>query len=71
MADIIEQTSRKVAYGCQYFLGDRPCVWHKQNGLLCECEEYKPWKGSTAIVKLDAMGDVLRTTCLLPIIFKA
>ncbi len=58
--------NRKVAYTCQYYLGDRPCIWHKQSGVLCECEHYTPLKESLLIIKLDAVGDVLRTTCLLP-----
>ena len=61
-------TARKIAYNCRYFLGDRPCVWHKKEGCLCECGHYEPVRGSLLIIKLDAMGDVLRTTCLLPII---
>jgi heptosyltransferase-2 len=59
---------RTVAYDCRYFLGDRPCIWHKQNGAMCECERYTQLTGSILIIKLDAMGDVLRTTCLLPLI---
>ena len=70
------KTSRKwnmrtVAYDCRYFLGDRPCVWHKQQGVLCQCEHYEPLRQSLLIIKLDAVGDVLRTTCLLPVISKA
>jgi heptosyltransferase-2 len=61
---------RKIAYDCQYFLGDRPCVWHKKEACLCECAHYQPVQGSLLIIKLDAMGDVLRTTCLLPVIAK-
>lgn len=64
-------TSRMVAYDCRHFLGDRPCLWHKQNGAICECEHYRPHTNSLLVVKLGAMGDVLRTTCVLPIIEKA
>ncbi|MGA1871810.1 MAG: glycosyltransferase family 9 protein [bacterium] len=60
----------KIAYDCKYFLCDKPCKWHKQNGVLCECEHYVPLKESLLVIKLDAMGDVLRTTCLLPVIIK-
>ncbi len=63
--------NRKVAYDCQYYLGDRPCTFHKQSGVLCECEYYAPLNGSMVIIKLDAMGDVLRTTSLLPVIDSA
>jgi len=65
------QKKRKVAYDCQYYMGDRPCRWHKQKGVLCECEHFTPLNGSLLVIKLDAMGDVLRTTCLLPVIAKA
>lgn len=60
-----------IAYNCRYFLGDRPCFWHKKEGYLCECIHYDPVRGSLLIIKLDAMGDVLRTTCLLPVIANA
>lgn len=59
---------RKVAYDCRYYIGDRPCIWHKEKGHVCICEHYDPIKGNLIIIKLDAMGDVLRTTCLLPVI---
>ena len=59
-------TDRPVAFDCRYFLGDRPCVWHKRTGVVCECEHYERVTGRVLIIKLDAMGDVLRTTCLLP-----
>jgi len=68
---MIQKKKHKVAYDCQYFLCDRPCIWHKQNGLFCECEHYIPLKEKLLIIKLDAMGDVLRTACLLPVITKA
>ncbi len=56
---------------CRYFLGDRPCVWHKQSGVLCPCDRYQQITERVLIVKLDAMGDVLRTTALLPGLAKA
>ena len=59
-------TGRPIAYDCRHFLGDRPCAWHKREGLLCTCEHYEPITQRVLIVKLDAMGDVLRTTALLP-----
>jgi ADP-heptose:LPS heptosyltransferase len=56
---------RHIAFDCRFFLGDRPCVWHKRNGALCQCEHYDPIAERVLIIKLDAMGDVLRTTALL------
>jgi heptosyltransferase-2 len=51
---------------CRYFLGDRPCTWHKREGVKCRCGYFERIDERMLIIKLDAMGDVLRTTCLLP-----
>ena len=58
--------SREIAWDCKFFLGDRPCVWHKQTGVLCTCDRYEKVEERLLVVKLDAMGDVLRSTALLP-----
>src|SRR5262245_59773037 len=58
--------SREIAFDCKFFRGDRPCIWHKQTGALCTCEKYDRLEERVLIVKLDAMGDVLRSTALLP-----
>ena len=51
---------------CSYFFGDRPCDYHKKKGIKCDdCEYYSPTKFKILIIKLDAMGDVLRTTSIL------
>lgn len=67
---MIDGEKRKIAFDCQYFLGDRPCKWHKLKGVDCSCEHYVQLNKSILIIKLDAMGDVLRTTCLLPCIMR-
>jgi heptosyltransferase-2 len=46
-------------------------VWHKQSGVLCTCDHYEPVEQGLLIVKLDAMGDVLRSTALLPPLMEA
>ena len=52
---------------CAYFKGDRPCKFHKEDGIKCdECNHYKPIRNKILIIKLDAIGDVLRTTSILP-----
>lgn len=66
---------------CAYFPLDRPCVYHKARGVKCSsCGRYRPLtrrkvggashtgghNKKILIVKLNAMGDVLRTTFLLP-----
>jgi ADP-heptose:LPS heptosyltransferase len=63
--------AREIAADCRFFLGDRPCVWHKKTGALCACEHYQRIEQRILIVKLDAMGDVLRTTALLPALVEA
>jgi ADP-heptose:LPS heptosyltransferase len=57
---------REIAWDCRFFLGDRPCTWHKQTGVTCTCARYEPIEQRVLIIKLDAMGDVLRSTALLP-----
>jgi heptosyltransferase-2 len=44
-----------------------PCVFHKTDGRLCEdCEDYSKISSRILVVKLGAIGDVLRTTSILP-----
>jgi heptosyltransferase-2 len=62
---------RLIAVDCRHFLGDRPCLWHKRDGALCLCDHYEPVRERILIVKLDAMGDVLRTTAVLPALARA
>jgi ADP-heptose:LPS heptosyltransferase len=63
--------SREIAWDCRYLLGDRPCVWHKRHGVACTCDHYEAVTERLLIVKLDAMGDVLRSTALLPPLVEA
>ncbi len=52
---------------CKYFPGNKPCLPNKMEGVLCpDCNYYEPVKNKILIIKLDATGDVLRTTSLLP-----
>ncbi len=51
-----------VHYDCRHFLGYKPCVFRRQ----CDgCPHYTPFGRRILIIKLAAMGDVLRTTPLL------
>lgn len=51
---------------CAFFRGDIPCRPHKEYGVHCEdCEFYKQKTGVILIIKLGAIGDVIRTTPLL------
>ena len=51
---------------CRYFRGDVPCKPHKQHGVHCEsCTYYDRIDKNILIIKLGAIGDVIRTTPLL------
>jgi lipopolysaccharide heptosyltransferase III len=63
---VLNGGDREIAWDCRYFRGDRPCVWHKRAGKVCTCDEYQRIDERLLIIKLDAMGDVLRSTALLP-----
>ncbi len=57
---------------CQHFSGDRPCFANKQFGITCDnCNYYKSTGKKILVIKFDAIGDVLRTTCILPAIKRA
>jgi ADP-heptose:LPS heptosyltransferase len=52
---------------CKHFPGDRPCAYNKKEGVICsDCPHYALAGFRIIIVKLDAVGDVLRTTAVLP-----
>lgn len=51
-----------VHFDCRHFLGHKPCIFHRE----CDgCPHYAPFGDRILIIKLAAMGDVLRTTPLL------
>ena len=51
---------------CAHFKGDRPCTYNKNEGIVCNnCKHYIPISFKILIIKLDAIGDVLRTTSIL------
>lgn len=51
---------------CKFFKGDIPCKPHKEYGYHCEgCPSYKKISDNILIIKLGAIGDVIRTTPLL------
>jgi heptosyltransferase-2 len=51
---------------CRHFRGDLPCKPHKIHGVICEgCSHYDPVNKRILIIKLAAVGDVVRTTPLL------
>ncbi len=51
---------------CLHFKGDVPCNPHKTHGYHCEnCPVYTPISKRILIIKLGAIGDVIRTTPLV------
>lgn len=51
---------------CLFFKGDLPCKPHKEFGYHCtDCPSYKKISKRILIIKLGAIGDVIRTTPLL------
>jgi len=54
-------------FDCRFFRGDKPCRYKR----ICaesdkeECPQYKPRGKKILIIKLAAIGDVLRTTPVL------
>ncbi len=55
-----------VKQDCKYFKGNIPCKPNKINGSVCiSCDEYSPISKRILIIKLGALGDVIRTTPLV------
>lgn len=51
---------------CRFFRGDIPCKHHKIEGVFCDyCQHYDKITHRILIIKLGAIGDVIRTTPLL------
>ncbi|MFQ3675045.1 MAG: glycosyltransferase family 9 protein [Endomicrobiia bacterium] len=57
---------------CIYFISDRPCKFHKlDTKVVCKtCLHYKKFTTKILIIKLAAIGDVVRTTSILKPLFK-
>jgi ADP-heptose:LPS heptosyltransferase len=54
---------------CRFYKGSRPCKFNKEDGSECPtCRHVSTYSSRVLIIKLDALGDVLRTGCLLPIL---
>src|SRR4030066_1464450 len=51
---------------CRFYKGDIPCKPHKEFGVHCDsCTYYKKISINILIIKLGAIGDIIRTTPLL------
>ncbi|MDZ4822920.1 MAG: glycosyltransferase family 9 protein [Flavobacteriales bacterium] len=57
---------KKIQFDCKHFRGSTPCKPNKERGKVCDtCNEYKPFDKRILIIKLGAIGDVIRTTPLI------
>lgn len=55
-----------VKFNCLHFKGHIPCSPNKLRNKVCaSCDEYKPISKRILIIKLGAIGDVIRTTPLV------
>jgi ADP-heptose:LPS heptosyltransferase len=58
-----------INYRCRHFLATKPCAFNKAEGAECpDCRHAAPARDRLLFVKLDAIGDVLRSASLLPLI---
>ncbi len=54
---------------CRHFRAAKPCAFNKLDGSECPgCRHVAPFGERILMIKLDAIGDVLRSACLLPAI---
>ena len=57
---------RVVHVECREYRGSSPCRWHKQDGRSCaSCADYDRITQRLLLIKVAALGDVLRTTAIL------
>jgi len=56
---------QSVKFDCRHFRNDIPCKPNKLMGKKCTCDEYIPVSHQILIIKLGALGDVIRSTALL------
>jgi heptosyltransferase-1 len=56
-----------IRFDCRHFRAARPCVFNKRDGSECPtCTHHSPYRDRILFIKLDAIGDVLRSASLLP-----
>jgi ADP-heptose:LPS heptosyltransferase len=58
-----------INFACRHYKGSKPCAFNKQDGSECpSCKHVSEFKERILFIKLDAIGDVLRSASLLPAI---
>jgi heptosyltransferase-2 len=60
-----------INFHCRHYKGSKPCTFNKTEGMECPtCTRADEFRCRVLIVKLDALGDVLRTGSLVPILHR-
>ncbi|MDK2973127.1 MAG: hypothetical protein PWP23_2882 [Candidatus Sumerlaeota bacterium] len=62
MTSFSEIRPEQIRSDCRFYTGYKPC--HRHDGCP-DCTEFQPRGREVLIIKLGAMGDVLRTKCIL------
>jgi ADP-heptose:LPS heptosyltransferase len=56
-----------ISFDCRHYRAAKPCTFNKQNGSECpSCRHFSSYQDRVLFIKLDAIGDVLRSASLLP-----
>lgn len=61
-----DQAGQWLKLDCRHYRGDRPCNVGVQGACPKDCHLYDPQGTRILIIKLGALGDVIRTAALLP-----
>lgn len=60
-----------IRFTCRHYTASRPCTFNKADGSECPtCGHFAEYKDRILFIKLDAIGDVLRSASLLPAIVR-
>jgi hypothetical protein len=60
-----------INHSCRHYRGSKPCEFNKTDGSECpSCVHVSEFKERILFIKLDAIGDVLRSASLLPAIIE-
>ncbi len=60
------QVEPNLGLDCRRYRGDRPCAAGVQGVCPADCGHYSPMGHRILVIKLAALGDVIRTAALLP-----
>jgi ADP-heptose:LPS heptosyltransferase len=58
-----------INYKCRHYVGSKPCSFNKLDGSECaDCQHASEFHERVLWIKLDAIGDVLRSASMLPLL---